>query len=678
MLTNGAKLRVLELRKLLNEYSYHYYILDQPQVPDALYDRLFCELVDLEAEYPELITVDSPTQRVGAKPATSFRQVRHREMMLSLENAFAAEDVVNFDRRIHERLNLRAAIEIEYVCEPKIDGIAVNLTYEHGVLTQAATRGDGVIGEDILHNVRTIASVPLVLHGNNFPAGLEVRGEVYMTFENFHRFNSRAKQAGAKTLVNPRNAAAGSLRQLNPKVTAERSLDIFCYAFGKLEGGVMPQQHSEVLARLKAYGFMVNPDIQIVNGIEGCLDYYRIINSKREQLSYAIDGVVYKVNAFKQQQMLGFVARAPRFAIAHKFPAEEEITRVLDVEFQVGRTGTLTPVARLEPVFVGGATISNATLHNLDEIRRKDVRIGDTVVIRRAGDVIPEIVSVVREKRPKDALSIQPPAHCPICGSEVTKREGEAAIRCDNYLFCRAQLKEAIRHFAARNALNIKGLGDELIDKLITAGLVKNVADLYVLSLEEVSTLERQGEKSAQNILQAIAKSKETTLAKFIYALGIREVGEVTAQNLALHFGNLPALMSASSDELEAIADIGPVVAKRVVDFFRNQRHSELIKNLLAVGIDWPKSQPQSKIVIAKPLAGKTLVLTGTLSSMDREQAKERLRQLGAKVSNSVSKKTSYVVVGDHSGSKLDQAKELGLPLLDEQQFLKFLNLSGG
>jgi DNA ligase (NAD+) len=664
-----VKTHIAQLRKLLNDYSYYYYVFDQPKVSDAEYDHLFRELQDLEKKHPELVTSTSPTQRIGAAPATSFCQIHHALPMLSIDNAFTEEEVLNFDRRIHERLELAGDTKIEYVCEPKIDGIAVNLVYEDGVLTQAATRGDGVIGEDILQNVRTISRVPLVLHGSKFPKFLEVRGEVYMARASFNKLNASASKMGNKTFVNPRNAAAGSLRQLDPQITASRDLDIFCYAVGKLQGGELPKSHSEVLIKLGAWGLKVNTEIKTVQGILGCLSYYQLIASKRQQLLYDIDGVVYKVNDFAKQEKLGFVARASRFILAHKFPAQEELTQVLNIEFQVGRTGILTPVARLKPIFVGGATVSNATLHNMDEVWRKDVRIGDTVIIRRAGDVIPEVVAVVLAHRSGHAKPIAAPKLCPVCGSQVEKSADEVAIRCCNYLWCPAQLKESIKHFASRGALNIKGLGDEMIDKLVDVGLIKNVAGLYSLSQEKIIVLERQGEKSAQNLLQAITKSKNTTLAKFIYALGIREVGEVTAQSLAMHFGDLAKLMQANVSDLEVIPDIGPRVASQIVDFFHEQRNIDLIQNLIAAGISWPKVER----LVNKKLSGKLFVLTGTLALMSRDDAKEKLQNLGAKVSDSVSKNTTYVVVGENPGSKLDKAKKLGVEVIDEQQLLKIL-----
>lgn len=657
--------RIFVLRQLLNDYSYHYYVLDQPQVPDVEYDRLFRELQSLEAKYPELIIADSPTQRIGSEPATAFNQMHHMMPMLSLDNAFNAKEVLNFDRRLHERLDIDDNIAVEYVCEPKIDGVAVNLIYNDGVLTGAATRGDGIVGEDILKNVRTIPSVPLLLRGNNFPRLLEVRGEVYMALEDFKEFNLAAAKLGNKIFVNPRNAAAGSLRQLDPKVTASRPLDIFCYAVGTLkEGTKLLQKQSEVLSYLQELGFKVNPEIRIVCGVNNCLDYFESLNVKRKNLPYEIDGAVYKVNDLNRQNELGFVARAPRWAIAHKFAAAEELTQVIDIEFQVGRTGILTPVARLKPVFVGGATVSNATLHNIDEVWRKDVRVGDVVVVRRAGDVIPEIVAVIKDRRKANAEAVKLPKYCPVCGSKIKKNVDEAAARCSGYLFCRAQLCESIKHFASRRALNIKGLGDALIDKLVAVGLVKDIADLYSLSQEKIAVLERQGDKSAQNLLQAIVKSKNTTLAKFIYALGIREVGEVTAQNLAMYYGDLSQLMQADVNDLQKVTDIGPAVATQIVDFFREQRHRDLIAKLLQAGIKWP----QQKAAATGSLAGKIFVVTGTLETMTRENAKEKLRQLGARISDSVSKNTDYVVVGENPGSKLDKARKLGVAIIDEKR----------
>lgn len=652
--------RITELKNQLNDYSYCYYVLDQPKVPDAEYDRLFLELQQLEAEHSELITIDSPTRRVGSKPAGFFKQIHHTIPMLSLDNAFASDDVLNFDRRIRERLEIE--YEIEYVCEPKIDGIAVSLFYENGILTKAATRGDGTVGEDILQNVRTIPSIPLMLRGSNFPQVLEVRGEVYMPLAGFKKLN----------FVNPRNAAAGSLRQLDPKITASRPLDIFCYAVGEVIGVTLPIRHSGVLLKIKEYGLKINPEIKVVTGIEKCLDYYQSIGKKRDKLPYEIDGVVYKINDSQLQNKLGFVSRAPRWAIAHKFPAQEELTKVLNIEFQVGRTGAITPVARLEPVFVGGATVSNATLHNIDEVWRKDVRVGDTVIIRRAGDVIPEVVSVVKERRSYDAKPVTLPKYCPVCGCEIVKPEGEVVSRCTGGLYCSAQRKETIKHFASRGALDINGLGDKLVDQLVDKNLVNNVAELYSLTEAKIATLDRHGEKSAQNLLQAIAASKNTTLSRFIYALGIREVGETTAQSLAKYFGDIHKLMEAEISNLEIIPDIGPVVAAHIVIFFRQKHNQELIESLLKSGIHWPK-----ELSVVQPLAGQIFVLTGSMKSMSREDAKEKLHALGAKVSESVSKKTAYVVVGADPGSKLAKAEKLGIKIIDERKLLDILKKKG-
>lgn len=656
-----------ELKKKLNEYSYYYYVLDQPKVPDAEYDRLFRELQELEAKHPELITPDSPTQRVGAKPAVSFKQIRHLIPMLSLDNAFTHEDVINFDRRIHERLNTKD--EIEYICEPKIDGTAVNLVYENGTLTKAATRGDGEVGEDILQNVRTIPGIPLALRGSNFPRMLEIRGEVYIPLAEFKKLNAMAEKTGEKTFVNPRNAAAGSLRQLDPKVTASRPLSIFCYGIGEVTGNKLPKKQNELLLQIKEWGLKINKEIKVVKGINECFSYYEAMGKKRSELPYEIDGVVYKVNELRLQNELGFISRAPRWALAHKFPAHEELTKVLNVEFQVGRTGAITPVARLEPVFVGGATISNATLHNIDEIKRKDIRIGDTVIVRRAGDVIPEVAAVIKEKRPKNAKLIELPKNCPVCGSEIVKVENEVVARCSGGLYCSAQRKETIKHFASRGAMDINGLGDKVVDQLVDSGLVNNVSELYSLTEEKIVALERKGEKSAKNLLKAIAESKNTTLSRFIYALGIREVGETTAQSLAQHFGDLHKLMQASVSDLEAISDIGPVVAAQITAFFRQKHNKELIANLLKFGIHWPKQE-----IIESRLGNQTFVLTGSLTSMSRDEAKAKLHALGAKVSESVSQNTTYVVVGAEPGSKLAKAKKLGVKIIDEKELLKILN----
>lgn len=664
----AAQQQAIKLRKLLSEYSYHYYVLDHPIVPDAEYDRLFRELQQIEAKYPELVTADSPTQRIGEKPLTEFEQIHHSIPMLSLDNAFSDEEVLAFDRRIHERL--RTDQSIEYVGEPKIDGLAVSLCYEHGKLISAATRGDGITGENILQNVRTIQSIPLELRGKIVPDYLEVRGEIYMPLEGFNQFNQQSIKQGEKTFVNPRNAAAGSVRQLDPKITARRPLNFFCYALGEAKGFDMPETHYKILLKLKELGLRINPEIELFVGVENCLAYYAKLAKKRSGLEYEIDGVVYKVNDLALQAKLGMVSRAPRFALAHKFPAQEELTKVENIEFQVGRTGILTPVARLKPVFVGGATISNATLHNIEEAWRKDVRIGDTVIVRRAGDVIPEVAEVVKSKRPPGTKPIVLPDKCPVCHSEIVKLSDEVAARCSGGLYCSAQRKESIKHFASRKAMNIDGLGDKLVEQLVDEKLINNVADLYQLSIDQIAHLERMGEKSAANLIAALQKSKTTTLARFIYALGIREVGEATAHSLAEHFADLNKLMASDQENLQTIPDIGPKVATQIVTFFRQSHNCELINRLLSVGIHWPILKPASG---KQPLAGKTCVITGTLTNLTREQAKEQLQTLGAKIVESVSKKTDFVIVGAEPGSKLARAKKLGIKIINENEFRELI-----
>jgi DNA ligase (NAD+) len=653
---------------VINDHNYRYYVLDDPLISDTEYDHLFQQLKQLEEKYPELISRDSPTQRVGAKPLKEFQEVQHKVPMLSLENAFTDEDAQAFDQRIHDRLKINNPIE--FTCEPKLDGLAVSLRYENGVFVQAATRGDGETGEDITENIRTIPMVPLVLRGKDFPPILEVRGEVYMSKAGFNELNARAQAEGEKVFVNPRNAAAGSLRQLDPRITASRPLEIFCYGIGDVTPHFLPATHFEMLHALKKWGFRVNDETQLVPNIEKCLAYHERIGEKRSKLPYDIDGVVYKVNEFKLQERLGFVSRAPRWAIAHKFPAEEVMTIVEAVEFQVGRTGAITPVARLKPVFVSGVTVSNATLHNMDEVTRKDIHVGDTVVIRRAGDVIPEVVTALKQHRPSDAKTIRLPANCPVCHSKIEHIEGEAVAKCTGGLFCPAQRKEAIKHFAARRAMDIEGLGDKLVDQLVEENLIETVADLYTLSLDQLAQLERMGEKSAQNLLDALQKSKKTTLARFLYSLGIREVGEATAKSLAQHFGNLQPLFSTTEEELQTIADIGPIVSKHIVAFFAEKHNQEVIDKLVKQGIYWEAVKSTAEL----PLTGKTFVLTGTLQIMSRDEAKEKLEALGAKVAGSVSSKTSYVVVGEDAGSKLKKAKELGVEILDEEKFIVFLN----
>ncbi len=659
--------RAAALREQLNYHNYRYYVLDAPEVPDAEYDKLFRELLALEQEYPALVSADSPTQRVGAAPLAAFDAVRHALAMLSLDNAFSEEDVMDFDRRVREGLKVDA---VDYAAEPKLDGLAVSLLYEHGVLIRAATRGDGYTGEDVTQNVRTIHSVPLRLVGKPYPRRLEVRGEVYMPKQGFLEMNKRQEENGEKIFANPRNAAAGSLRQLDPRITAMRPLAIYCYGVGVMEGGELPQRHSAILDQLRLWGLRVSDERAVVKGAVGCLDYFAKLAVKRADLPYEVDGVVYKVDDLAQQRQLGFVSRAPRWAVAHKFPAEEAMTTVLGIDVQVGRTGAITPVARLAPVSVAGVTVSNATLHNEDEVHRKDVRVGDTVIIRRAGDVIPEVVSVIKERRPAGTRIFHLPKHCPVCGSEVVRVEGESVARCSGGLYCPAQRKEAIRHFASRRAMDIEGLGDKLVDQLVEKGLVHGVADLYQLTLEQLAELERMGRKSAENLLQALETSKHTSLPRFLYALGIREVGEATALALAQHFGDLPPIIAADADVLQTVPDVGPVVAQHIVAFFHEEHNREVIAKLQAAGVRWPVLERRVQLL---PLAGKTFVLTGTMQAMSREVAKEKLQALGAKVAGSVSAKTSYVVVGEEAGSKLDKARELGIAMLDETAFLKLL-----
>lgn len=663
---NQLQKRAQELRQLIQRYNYEYYVLDAPTVPDSEYDRLFRELQNLEAQHPELKTPDSPSQRVGAEPLVEFSQVRHQIPMLSLNNAFSQEEVFAFDKRIHDRLKSNEMIE--YACEPKLDGLAISLLYEDGILIKAATRGDGITGEDVTTNVKTVRAIPLRLIENNPPKLLEVRGEVYMLKSGFEALNRQARQKGEKEFANPRNAAAGSLRQLDSHITASRPLSFFCYEIGVTKGNFrLLNTHHEILDLLKAWGFPVIPERAVVFGIEGCLDYYQKITQMRDHLNYEIDGVVYKVDRKDLQEKLGFISRAPRWAIAHKFPAHEELTTVEDIEFQVGRTGALTPVARLKPVSVGGATISNATLHNMDEIERKDVRIGDTVIVRRAGDVIPEVFSVIKERRPPQAKPIQLPKSCPVCGSDIVKPEGEAIARCIGGLFCPAQRKASIEHFASRKAMDIEGLGTQLVDQLVEKGLVHHVDDLYRLKLDALANLARMGKKSASNLLVALEKSKLTTLPRFLYALGIREVGEATAHNLAKHFGDLAPLMHADENTLQSIRDIGPVAAQYIHTFFQQPHNLEVIRSLMHSGVHWPAYQKEETIL--RPLEGKTIVITGTLKNMTREQAKEKLRELGADVTNTVSKNTDLVIVGENPGSKYNKALELGIKIIYEEEF---------
>lgn len=660
--------RAAELRRSIEYHNYRYHVLDDPELPDAEFDRLLVELRQLEAQHPELVTADSPTQRVGGVPSDEFQEVRHRVPMLSIDNAFNREDVIAFDRRLRERLGSDASLD--YSAEPKLDGLAISVTWEHGHLVRAATRGDGTTGEDVTANVRTIRSIPLRLRGDA-PALLEVRGEIFISNAGFKRLNAEATQRGEKGFVNPRNAAAGSLRQLDPNITATRPLEVFFYALGVLEGAKLPQTHTEVLAMLRNWGLRVSPEVKQVSGAEGCLAYFEAMASRRPSLPYQIDGVVYKVDRLDLQRELGFISRAPRWSVAHKFPAEEALTVLRAVEFQVGRTGALTPVARLEPVFVGGVTVSNATLHNMDEVERKDVRLGDTVVVRRAGDVIPEVARVLIDRRPPQAEKISLPSVCPVCASPVLRDPDAAVARCTGGYRCSAQRKERLRHFAARRALDIEGLGEKLVDQLVEADLVRSPADLFALTQTALAGLERMGVKSASNILEAIERSKRTTLARFLFALGIREVGEATAAALAQHFGAIEPLLDADLDTIQRVPDVGPVVAAHIRAFFDDPLNRQLVNDLQAAGVTWPA--PSRQAVGEQPLAGLSFVLTGSLEAMSREAAEEALRALGAKTASSVSRKTSYVVAGSDAGSKLRKAGELGVTVLDEQALLTIL-----
>jgi len=668
MVARGVEERIRELRRQIRHHDHRYYVLDDPEVSDARYDALLRELRELETAHPELVVPESPTQRVAGAPAEGFGEVVHAVPMLSIDNAFSEDDLRDFDRRVRERLDQES---VEYCAEPKIDGLAVSLRYDHGRLALAATRGDGSRGEDVTANVRTIRSVPLVLEGDAPPL-LEVRGEVYMTRRAFEALNRGASERGEKTFANPRNAAAGSLRQLDPAVTAGRRLDACCYGLGASEGWPLPRRQSELLAALRDLGLPTCAENELVRGSDGCLDYYGRMQQRRASLGYDIDGVVYKVDRLDWQRDLGFVARAPRWAVAHKFPAQEETTVVRDVEFQVGRTGALTPVARLEPVFVGGVTVSNVTLHNIDELARKDVRIGDTVVVRRAGDVIPEVVRVITDLRPASAREVRLPERCPVCGSHVTRAEGEAVARCSGGLVCSAQRREALRHFASRRAMDIEGLGERLVEQLVDTGRVETPADLYTLTAEELAGLERMGGKSAANLVAALERSRRTTLPRFLFALGIRDVGEATALALATHFGSLEALQSATLEEIEEVRDVGPVVAAHVRDFFAEERNRAVIDALRGHGVQWHE-QAQRRASPGGPLAGETVVITGTLSTMTRDEARDAARAAGATVTDSVSRKTTLVVVGAEAGSKLRKAQELGIAIVDEDGFRRRL-----
>ena len=655
------------LRQDLRRYEYEYHVLDNPTIPDAEYDRLFHQLKALEAAHPELITADSPTQRVGAKPLSGFVQIRHEIPMLSLDNAFSDEEFYAFVKRIEDRL-IRLPEPLTFCCEPKLDGLAVSILYVNGVLTQAATRGDGTTGEDITANIRTIRNIPLQLLMDNPPARLEVRGEVFMPHAGFERLNQQALEKGEKTFANPRNAAAGSLRQLDPKITSKRPLVLNAYGIGIAEGVDLPNTHYDRLQWLKSIGIPVNPEIRLCNGTDEVLDFYRDIQNKRSSLGYDIDGTVLKINDIALQEKLGFISKAPRWAIAYKFPAQEELTRLNDVEFQVGRTGAITPVAKLEPVFVAGVTVSNATLHNGDEIERLDIAIGDTVVIRRAGDVIPQIIGVLHDRRPANARPIVFPETCPVCDSAIVRIEGEAVARCTGGLFCAAQRKEALKHFVSRKAMDIDGVGGKLIEQLVDRELIHTPADLFKLDLTTLTRLERMGTKSAENALASLEKAKNTTLARFIFALGIREVGEATALNLANHFKTLEALQNADLEALQQVPDVGEVVANRILAFWHEPHNVAVVNDLIAQGVHW--ETVETKEVTENRFKGKTVVLTGTLTQMGRNEAKALLQDMGAKVSGSVSAKTDFVIAGDAAGSKLTKAQELGVAVLTEEEFL--------
>jgi len=657
------------LRDEINQHNYRYYALDDPSVPDAEYDRLMKQLRALEADHPELITEDSPTQRVGSQPLESFSQITHEVPMLSLDNAFSEEDLKDFNQRVLDRLQLDE--DIEYACEPKLDGIAVSLLYRDGKLVRGATRGDGTTGEDITQNVRTIGSIPLGLHGEGFPAVLEVRGEIYMPKAGFNALNETAKANNEKLFVNPRNAAAGSLRQLDPRISATRPLEMCAYSVGLVTGGDLPARHSDILYALANWGFRINSEMAVVDNIQGCVDYFQRLGAKREQLSYDIDGIVFKVNQLSKQETLGFVSRAPRWAIAHKFPAQEELTQLIDVEFQVGRTGAITPVARLQPVFVGGVTVSNATLHNRDEVQRLDARIGDTVIIRRAGDVIPQVVSIIQERRLSGSQPVVFPTVCPVCASPISEIPGEATLRCSGGLICSAQRKEAIKHYVSRKAMDVDGLGDKLVEQLVDIGYVDSLVNLYQLEAEKVAAMERMGEKSAANVLAAIEASKQTSLARFIYALGIREVGEATARNLANHFGSLTAIMAADEEALVSVADVGPIVAGFILAFFSEQSNCDIIAGLQAEGVNWPDVEVVPEAVL--PLDGQIFVVTGKLERLSRDEAQQYLRSLGATVAGSVSKKTHTVVAGPGAGSKLTKAETLGITVMNEAELIELL-----
>jgi len=654
-----------QLIKKINYHAYRYYVLDNPEIPDAEYDKLFRQLEAIEKDNPEFVTPDSPSQRIGGKPLDAFEQIVHNVPMLSLSNAFSIEEIEDFNRRVTKLVD--DGEKVQYTAEPKLDGLAISIRYENGFLTQAATRGDGQTGENVTLNIKTIQSIPLALIGEGFPDILEVRGEIYMPKKGFEQLNKSQLEKGEKTFANPRNAAAGSLRQLDPNITATRRLAFYCYGLGQIEGIKQPlaETHYERLQQLKGWGIRICPEIRLLNSWQECMPYYENIQKQRQTLAYEIDGVVYKVNSYAQQSQIGFISRAPRWALAHKFPAEEATTKLLAIDVQVGRTGALTPVARLEPVFVGGVTVTNATLHNQDEINRKDVRVGDVVVVRRAGDVIPEVVRPVISERQGELDQFTMPVRCPVCGADAVQEEGEAKSRCSAGLFCPAQKKEAIKHFASRKAMDIDGLGDKLVEQLADEKVINNIADLYSMTGEQLIVMERMGEKSVDNLLAAIETSKNTTLNRFIYSLGIREVGETTARSLANHFTTLEALMAADEEALQSVNDVGLVVAKSIATFFKQDHNLEMIQRLLDAGIHWPEIIPIAEDELT--LKDKVIVITGTLNNYSRNELKAQLQALGAKVTGRVSKKTDILIAGEKAGSKLTKAQELGIRIIDEE-----------
>ena len=668
--------QLTSLRNLIRHHEYCYYVLDAPEIPDSEYDKLIKQLQKIEQQFPNLITTDSPTQRVGGAPLAQFASIKHELPMLSLDNVFDESSFIAFNKRIKDRLHLNENDEVEYCCELKLDGLAVSILYENGKFSKAATRGDGTTGEDITANVRTIKTIPLVLTGENIPARLEVRGEVFMTHKGFAKLNADAEKRNEKVFANPRNAAAGSLRQLDPKITAKRPLSFYCYGVGIIEGSSLPDTHYDRLMQFKAWGLPVSDKVEKRQGAQAALDYFKQIGEQRMSLDFDIDGVVIKVNSISLQNELGFVARAPRWATAFKFPAQEEVTQLNKVDFQVGRTGAITPVARLEPVSVAGVIVSNATLHNSDEIARLGIREGDYVTVRRAGDVIPKIVAVLLDRRPTNTKEIVFPTHCPICGSLIVRDEGQAISRCAGGLICPAQRKEALKHFVSRRAMNVDGMGDKIIEQLVDKDYVKTPADLYKLNLPTLCSLDKIGEKSANNLLNALDASKNTTLSRFIFALGIPNVGEVTAENLVNQLGNLSAIENASLEQLQTVNDIGVVIAESIIDFFQEPHNRNVIEQLTSeeINIHWQDITPQAQTTIVdSPFSGKTIVLTGTLSVLTRDEAKNKLKQLGAKVTGSVSKNTDLVIAGEAAGSKLDKAQELGIKVIDEQEMLNLL-----